>query len=44
MVGALDFLPARELKPTNRKERTVPMIAAKVACQNEIPNPRKNEP
>ena len=44
MVGALDRFPARELKPTSRNERTVPIIAAKVACQNEIPKPRKNEP
>jgi hypothetical protein len=44
MVGAFDFLPASELTPTRRKERTVPRIAAKVACQKEIPNPKKNEP
>jgi len=44
IVGALDFLPASELTPTKRKERTVPKIAAIVACQNEIPKPKKNEP
>jgi hypothetical protein len=44
IVGAFDFLPASELKPTRRKERTVPTIAANVACQNEIPNPRKKAP
>jgi hypothetical protein len=44
IVGALDFFPANELNPTRRKERTVPKKAAMVACQNEIPNPRKNEP
>ena len=44
IVGALDFLPASELTPTKRKERTVPRNAAIVACQNEIPNPRKKAP
>jgi len=44
IVGALDFFPAKELTPTSKNERTVPIIAAKVACQNEIPNPRKNDP
>jgi hypothetical protein len=44
IVGAFDFLPASELTPTNKKERTVPRIAASVACQNEIPKPKKNEP
>ena len=44
IVGAFDFFPARELKPTSKNERTVPIIAAKVACQKEIPKPRKNEP
>ena len=44
MVGAFDRLPASELKPTKRNERTVPIIAAAVACQNEMPKPRKNEP
>jgi hypothetical protein len=37
-------LPARELIPTKKKEAIVPIIAAKVACQKEIPNPRKNDP
>ena len=44
MVGALDRFPANELKPTNAKERMVPIIAAHVACQNDIPKPRKNAP
>jgi hypothetical protein len=44
IVGAFDFFPASELTPTKENERTVPIIAAAVACQNEIPNPRKNEP
>jgi hypothetical protein len=44
IVGAFDFFPASELNPTNKKDRTVPMIAAKVACQKEMPKPRKNEP
>ena len=44
MVGALDRLPASELKPTNKNESMVPIKAAAVACQNEIPNPRKKEP
>jgi hypothetical protein len=44
IVGAFDFLPASELIPTTRKDKTVPIIAAKVACLNEIPKPKKNEP
>ena len=44
IVGAFDFLPASELTPTSRKERTVPRNAAIVACQNEIPKPKKKEP
>jgi hypothetical protein len=44
MVGALDRFPASELKPTKRNDRIVPIKAAAVACQNEIPNPRKKEP
>jgi hypothetical protein len=44
MVGALDFLPARELKPTKRKERTVPRTAAIEAWRNEMPKPRKKAP
>jgi hypothetical protein len=44
IVGAFDFLPAKELTPTRRNERTVPKIAARVACQNEIPKPKKNDP
>ena len=30
--------------PTSKKLPTVPIIAAAVACQNEIPNPRKKDP
>ena len=44
MVGALERLPASELTPTNAKEPTVPTTAAMVACQNEIPKPRKKAP
>ena len=44
IVGAFDFLPASELIPTKRNERTVPKKAAIVACQKEIPKPKKNEP
>ena len=44
MVGALELLPANELTPTRAKEPTVPTTAAIVACQNEIPKPRKNAP
>ena len=44
IVGALDLLPASELKPTKRNESIVPIKAAAVACQNEIPKPRKKEP
>ena len=44
MVGAFERLPASELIPTKKKEHMVPIIAAQVACLNEIPNPKKNEP
>jgi hypothetical protein len=44
IVGALPRFPASELTPTSKNDATVPIIAAKVACQNEIPKPRKNEP
>jgi hypothetical protein len=44
IVGAFERLPASELTPTRRKEAIVPMMAAKVACLKEIPNPRKKEP
>jgi hypothetical protein len=44
MVGALDFFPAIELSPTNRNERTVPSTAARVACQKDIPKPKKKDP
>ena len=44
MVGALERLPASELTPTNANEPKVPITAAIVACQKEIPKPRKNAP
>jgi hypothetical protein len=44
MVGAFERLPAREEIATTKNEPTVPMIAARVACQKEIPKPRKKEP
>jgi hypothetical protein len=44
MVGAFALLPAREEMPTSKKLPTVPIMAAKVACQNEMPNPKKNDP
>jgi hypothetical protein len=37
-------LPAKELIPTRRNEAIVPIIAAKVACLKEIPNPKKKDP
>jgi hypothetical protein len=30
IVGAFDFFPAKELKPTKRKDRTVPNTAAAI--------------
>ena len=44
MVGAFDRLPAMELTPTSKNEPTVPITAAQVACQKDMPKPRKNEP
>jgi hypothetical protein len=44
IVGAFDLLPANELNPTSVNERTVPIKAAKVACQKDIPKPRKKAP
>ena len=44
IVGALARLPASELIPTNPNEAIVPIIAARVACQNEMPKPRKKAP
>ena len=44
MVGAFARLPARDEIPTNKKLLTVPITAANVACQNEIPKPRKKDP
>ena len=44
MVGAFARFPARDEIATNAKLPIVPIRAAAVACQNEIPNPKKNEP
>jgi len=44
MVGAFARLPAKELIPTKTNEAMVPITAAKVACQKEMPKPKKNEP
>ena len=44
IVGALERLPAKDEIPTNKKERPAPSRAAKLACANEIPKPRKNAP
>jgi hypothetical protein len=35
---------SEEDMPTKKNEPTVPITAAMVACQNEIPKPKKNEP
>jgi len=44
IVGAFDRLPAREETPTKMNEAITPIIAAQVACQNEIPKPKKKDP
>jgi hypothetical protein len=44
MVGAFERFPASELTPTNKKDPIVPTKAAIVACQKEIPKPRKKAP
>mgnify|MGYP003343557253 CR=1 FL=1 len=44
IVGAFDFLPAKELIATKVNDPTVPKIAAVVACQKDIPYPKKKEP
>ena len=44
IVGAFERLPARELIPTKRNDPIVPKNAARVACLNEIPKPRKKAP
>jgi hypothetical protein len=44
MVGAFARLPASDEIPTKKNELIVPITAANVACQNEIPKPKKNEP
>jgi hypothetical protein len=44
MVGALARLPAKEDIATSEKLPIVPITAAAVACQKEIPKPRKKDP
>ena len=44
MVGAFARFPARDEIATNAKLPIVPIRPAAVACQKEIPNPRKKEP
>src|SRR5664279_1488676 len=39
MVGAEPRRPASEMKPQNRNEIVMPMMATIVACQNEMPKP-----
>ena len=43
-VGAEPRLPAIAMKPQSRNETTIPMTPATVACQNEMPKPKRNEP
>ena len=42
--GTPSLMPANELTPTSVNDPTVPRIATEVACQNESPNPKINEP
>ena len=44
MVGALARFPAKDEIATNEKLPRVPITAAAVACQKEIPKPRKKDP
>jgi len=44
MVGAFALLPARDEIATREKLPRVPIIAAAVACQKDMPNPRKKDP
>src|SRR5438270_5819175 len=44
IVGADPRLPARDTNPTSTNERIVPARPATVACQNDTPKPRKNDP
>jgi hypothetical protein len=44
MVGALARLPAKDEIATSEKLPSVPIAAATVACQKEIPKPRKKDP
>ncbi len=44
IVGADPRLPASATTPQSANDATMPMTAAIVACQNEMPNPTMNEP
>jgi hypothetical protein len=44
IVGAFARLPARDEIATNEKLPIEPITAAVVACQKEIPKPRKKDP
>ena len=44
IVGAEPRLPATAMNPQARNDSTVPASPTIRACQNEIPNPRTNEP
>jgi len=44
MVGAFARLPASDEMATKEKLPKVPIIAAVVACQKDMPKPRKNDP
>jgi hypothetical protein len=43
-VGAEPRLPAMATKPHSRNETTMPTTPATTACQNEMPNPNRNDP
>ena len=44
IVGAEPRRPARATTPQSAKEMTTPMTPTRVACRNEMPKPRMNEP
>jgi hypothetical protein len=44
IVGAFDFLPAKELIPTIKKLKIVPKIVARTICQKDILKFKTNEP
>ena len=44
IVGADPRLPARAMNPQSRNEMMMPTTPTIVACQNEMPNPSRNEP